>query len=155
MSMNLIGRRLSFFLNGQQVELEALPGQTLRVFFGWHEGRRTLRALSYSDSTPGAEPELCWIYDGLGWTPNEPSFTEGNQALRTPEQSDARPSSLDDESSPISSDGVEWTPPLKCFGSSPTKENRFANFGGPGQRPARGPGLTPPLTTCAEHAPRS
>jgi hypothetical protein len=108
MSITLSGNRLSFSLNGQPVELEASPGQTLRASYGLLDGRHTLHVSSYSDSTPGAGPVRSWTFDGIGWTPGEPCFIDESREPPTAEPSDGRRSSSGDGSPRTSLDGDGW-----------------------------------------------
>lgn len=155
--MHLIGRRLSFSLNGQQVELEASPGETLRAFFGAREGRPILRVLSYLGSTPAVGPARCLSYDGIGWTLEELcSIAELRERQMDP-QSGARPSNSDEESSHTFSDGnvamIERAWEKKP--SSIMTEPQSKNCDGLGQLHAAFLEYGPLRTTSAEPEPQS
>jgi hypothetical protein len=134
--MRLIGRHLSFCLNGQLVELVASPGETLRACFSRQEGHHTLLVSSFSDSTQEHAPVPFLTYDGRGWTWDVGSCTAESQAPPTAKQSEGRPLSSDAELAPTSRDGTCWTdwepqPPLT---SSTTTEPKSQSSGGLGQR---------------------
>ena len=91
--MHLIGSRLSLSLDGRTVVFEAPRGMTLRACYERREGRPILRVSSYLDSTLDREPELSWIYDGIGWTCDGAFSIGASPAPLTTQPSDDRPSS--------------------------------------------------------------
>jgi hypothetical protein len=143
--ITLIGSRLSFYLNGQLVELEAYPGRKLRASYGRDGERRTLCVSSFSDSTRGHEPVHYWTFDGRGWIQTGESYTDEPLELPTIKRKGARPSNSDDESGGIWLDG-KYYPPGKPT-SSATKESASRSSGGHGQQHAGKPESMHPRTT--------
>lgn len=132
--MHLRGKQLLFCLNGRYVELEALPGQMLRASYGLLGGRNTLHVSSYSDSTPEAAPVRSWTFDGIGWTPGEPSFIDESREAQSGEASTDLPSSSGDAFSPRLKDGepstLDWAMPMSSTG----KDNESINYGALGKQ---------------------
>jgi hypothetical protein len=144
--MRLIGRHLSFCLNGQLVELVASPGETLRACFSRQEGHHTLLVSSFSDSTQEHAPVPFLTYDGRGWTWDVGSCTAESPAPPTARPNVVRPLSSAAELAATSVDGDGWTgfPPT----SSTTTEPKSQSSEGLGLVPANELGLPHLRMTC-------
>lgn len=149
MFITLIGSRLSFYLNGQLVELEAYPGQKLRASYGKDGERRTLCVSSFSDSTRGHEPAHYWTYDGRGWIQTGEFYTDERLELPTIKRKSARPSNSDDASGGIWLDGKYYPPGTST--SSAIKGGASQSYDAHGRLHANEQASKPPHTTFAEH----